>query len=117
MKAMVLCSVGLIVGLAGCGPIQRAQHAAYARERMAQGNVEMAASVEKRKASVIKARVESATCTNDAQRRAFIDVGYPYTDLQSSLSAARLRVAAQIDAGQIGEVEAQARMMDTIAQV
>lgn len=117
MRAIALCAVGLTVVFAGCGPIQRAQHAAYAKERMAQANAEMAACVEKRKAGVFKTRVESATCINDAQRRGFIDVGYPYMDLQSSLSAARLRVASQIDAGQISEAEAQVRMMDAIAQV
>lgn len=117
MRAIALCAVGLTVVLAGCGPIQRAQHAAYAKERMAQANAEMAACVEKRKAGVFKTHVESATCINDAQRRAFIDVRDPYMDLQSSLSAARLRVAAQIDAGQITEAEAQAKMMDAIAQV
>ncbi len=45
MRTIVLCGVGLIVGVAGCGPIQRAQNAAYAEERTAQANAEMAACV------------------------------------------------------------------------
>jgi hypothetical protein len=66
MRAFALCVVGLTVVLGGCGPIQGAQQAAYVKERMAQANAEMAACVEKRKTSVFKTRVGSATCINDA---------------------------------------------------
>ena len=105
------------VALAGCGPIQRAQHAAYAKDRMALAKVEIAACVEKRKAGELKTHVESATCINEAQRRGFADIGYRYMDLQSALSAARLRIAAQLDALQINETEAQTRMIERIAEI
>jgi len=38
-------------------------------------------------------------------------------DLQSTTAAFRLRIAAQIDAGQISDTEAQARMPERIAEM
>jgi hypothetical protein len=114
---VLMLGLALTFALSGCASTMQAQRAAQIRERMAAAKAEMAACVEKRKAGIFRTHVESATCVNDAQQRAFSDIGYPYMDLVSSLSAARLRIAAQVDAGQITEAEAQARMMDAVAQV
>jgi hypothetical protein len=111
----MLVTLFLLFALASCGPIQRAQQAAYAKDRIAQARLEAATCVERRKAGEIKTRVESAQCVNDALQRGLADIHYPYMDLFLAFSASRLRIAEQFDQGQLGETEMQARMMEVQA--
>jgi hypothetical protein len=114
MKATALCGLGLVIGLAGCGPIQRAQQAEFTKERMATAKAEMLACKQQRRTSQVT-YVETARCINDVQRRAFEDIHQPYMDLHYTLSAARLRIAEDLDARRITEAEADARLADATA--
>jgi hypothetical protein len=86
MKATALCGLGLVIGLAGCGPIQRAQQAEFTKERMATAKAEMLACKQQRRTSQVT-YVETARCINDVQRRAASLRGYPPTLHGSALHA------------------------------
>jgi hypothetical protein len=108
MIAIILCS---------CGPIQRAQNAAVAKERMAAARAEMDACVARKRSGEFKTYVEAAVCANNAQRQAFIELGNPNMDLHYSLSAARIRISEQLDAHQITPAEWSARLLEKISEV
>ncbi len=111
-----ICALGLIATLGGCAAAQRAQQQEHAKERTVAARAEMGACLDRRKAGEFS-YVQSATCVNDAQRRGFVDTRYQYMDLMSSVAAARLRIAEQLDMRQISEPEATARLADKMAEV
>jgi hypothetical protein len=112
MKATLLCGIGLIAALAGCGPIQRAQ---IEQQRDAI-DAEAVACAQKHKSGEFKTHVQAVTCMNDAYQRG-ISVGlYPFPDIRLAWEAARLRAAEQLDRGEITETEAKAQLLDISAK-
>jgi hypothetical protein len=111
MRTTVLCGIGLIAALAGCGPIQRAQ----IQERRAAVDVQAAACEQRLKSGEFKTHVAAASCINDAYARGISAGLYPYPDIRLAWGAARLRIAEQLDRHELSETEAKARLMEASA--
>jgi hypothetical protein len=104
----IYCGLALALVLSGCGPIQRAQ----IQQQRAAIDAEAAACAQKLKSREFKNHVEEATCANDAYARGARAGIYPFPDIRQVWMAAHLRVAEQLDRGEITETEAKARLLE-----
>ena len=107
MKGAMFALACLGVVSAGA-PIQRAQ----VQQQRAAIDAEAATCVQKLKSGEFKTHVEAASCVNDAYQRGIAEGLYPFPDIRLAWEAARLRVAEQLDRGEITETEARARLLE-----
>jgi hypothetical protein len=114
---VMLMSAPILSGCSWVGDLftsnDQPQRAEADRQRLDQMTRETDACV----AKAGKTRVETSMCVNRAFQSAMFDINYPYPDIVASLSAERLRVAEQIDLGQISQAEGLARISDKLSEV
>jgi len=96
---------------------RQADDAEQRNRRIEAASDEALRCVRKRKAGELPDHVASAMCMNDALERGFREIRYPHMDLIYATSATRLRVAEQLDKGEITEAEAAVRITEKISDV
>lgn len=123
-KVVLLVVVASLCALSGCSEMNdffarrdAAQRDAQIKSRLGQLTKDLDACSMKRKSDPAITHVAYAECVNGAFESATFDAGYPYPDIIATLSAERLRIAEQVDKGQITDVEGVARIDDKISEV
>jgi hypothetical protein len=111
-KPVTIIAISLSMVVAGCGAVHQQVQQTKIKEAWATTNAATAECREKRIRKELKTYRESVECSNPTILAAWQGADYPFMDLVSLYTAARLVGAERIDKGTITEAEFELQLAE-----